>query len=121
MCEGEGDVSMANASWTTPVKSPQSEEEIKYEGLKILIEIVYIKYINFTFYVTSRFFVNVSIDALCLEWVLLLATLLQNQAVLSDLTDRLSSLDTSTFLPEDTGKRVIDGLEKMTEWAEEYW
>ena len=29
VCEGEGDVSMANASWTTPIKSPQSEEEIK--------------------------------------------------------------------------------------------
>ena len=30
VCEGEGDVSMTNASWATPTKSPQSEEEIKY-------------------------------------------------------------------------------------------
>lgn len=28
-CEGEGDVSMATSSWSAPIKSPQSEEEIK--------------------------------------------------------------------------------------------
>lgn len=60
-------------------------------------------------------------DSLCLEWVLLLATLLQNQSILSDVINKLSSLDTSTSLPEDTGKRVMEGLERLTEWAEEYW
>ena len=60
-------------------------------------------------------------ESMCLEWVLILATLLQDKSILTNMADRLTSLDGNTALPEDTGRRLMEGLERMTDWAQEHW
>lgn len=91
----EEDISMTTV-WTTSTRTVQSEQEIRY-------------------------FVDASIQSLCLEWTVMLGVLLQDSAIFIHVNQLLDSLESHIVLPLDIDGKILAGITSLNEWAARNW
>ena len=65
-----------------------------------------------------RYFIEVTLEALCIEWTIVLGALLLDVSVL---TRTVEMVQKQGGVEEDVFTRIIRGMEDMYTWAESEW